>query len=225
MYNREENILWEWDNSMKSDWKLLGQIFLSFFKIGPVTFGGGYAMIPLIEREIVTKRKWVQAKDIADIFAVAESIPGAIAINSATFVGYRIAGIKGAISALLGVLFPTFMIVLAMAIAFLKVRDNPYIIAAFQGIRPAVVALIVFAAVKIGHTAIIDKTTLGTVIVTVSILIFMHAHPVFIILSGALAGIVLVKIKEKLGFGNVVDKEERGPVQVHENVRSEQIRG
>ncbi|MGG1639038.1 chromate transporter [Paenibacillus sp. NRS-1760] len=83
---------------MKTEKVVLWTIFLTFLKIGPVTFGGGYAMIPVIEREVVEKRKWLETRDIADIFAVAESIPGAIGINSATFIGYRVAGIRGALA-------------------------------------------------------------------------------------------------------------------------------
>lgn len=196
---------------MKTNWKLLWRIFVSFLKIGPVTFGGGYAMIPLIEREIVTNRKWIREEDIADIFAVSESIPGAIAINSATFVGYRVAGVKGAVAALLGVLLPTFLIVLGLCIAFLQVRDNPKIVAAFHGIRPAVVALIVYAAIKIGHTAVIDKTTLVTVVVAAAFLMVFHLHPVAVIAGGALIGILLVKVKESMGHSGMLDRDQQNP--------------
>jgi chromate transporter len=191
----------------KPSWSLLASIFWSFFKIGPVTFGGGYAMIPLIEREVVDRRQWVSTKDITDVFAISESIPGAIAINSATFVGFRIAGIRGAIAAMAGVLLPTFLIVIALSILFLKVQDNPKIEAAFRGIRASIVALIVFAGYKIGQTAVIDKTTLGTVIVTVVVLLVSHINPILIILLGAAAGIVLIQIKKKLGMEVRYEKE------------------
>src|SRR5690625_3044705 len=107
-------------------------------------------MIPMIEREVVIRKKWVKRQDITDVFAIAESIPGAIAINSATFIGYQIAGRKGAIAALLGILLPTFFIVIMLSIGFLYVQGNPKVDAAFQGIRPAIVALITYAAYKIG---------------------------------------------------------------------------
>ncbi|WP_127578863.1 chromate transporter [Paenibacillus koleovorans] len=186
-------------NSQPS-FKLLLQIFWTFFKIGPVTFGGGYAMIPLIEREVVEKRKWVRTSEIADMFAVSESIPGAIAINSASLVGFRVAGIRGTIAALLGVLLPTFLIVLGLCILFLQVKDNPKIIAAFRGIRITIVALIVYAAIKIGKTAVIDKTTLLVTAGTVLLLLVAHVNPVFIIMAGAVLGILLVTLKAKLGF-------------------------
>lgn len=185
---------------MNTSSKLLLEIFITFLKIGPVTFGGGYAMIPLIEREVVTNKKWIQEDDVTDIFAVAESVPGAIAINSATLVGYRIARTPGALCAMFGILLPTFLIVLILSISYLYMKDNPWMTAAFEGIRPAIVALIAFAAYKIGQMAIIDKTTIAIACLTVSILLFFSIHPVLIILGGAVAGIILVKMKQKLGY-------------------------
>ncbi len=185
---------------MKTNWKLLWAIFITFLKIGPVTFGGGYAMIPLIEREVVAKRKWIKAEDVTDVFAVAESVPGAIAINSATFIGYRIAGPLGAITAMAGILIPTFIIILVLCISYLYLNNNPKMEAAFEGIRPAIVALIAFAAYKIGKMAIIDKTTLFTMCISVGLLLSFSIHPGFIIICGAFVGILLVIAKEKFGY-------------------------
>ena len=190
---------------MKTNWKLITEIFCTFLKIGPVTFGGGYAMIPMIEREVVTKKQWVKVEDVTDVFAVAESVPGAIAINSATFIGYRIAGVAGAIAAMAGVLIPTFLIVIALSMSYLYFKDNPAMEAAFNGIRPAIVALICFAAYKIGLMAIIDKTTLVVAFVTVFVLLFLHFHPAIIILGGAITGVCLVKIKSRLGYKTELD--------------------
>lgn len=185
---------------MRKNLRLLLDIFMTFLKIGPLTFGGGYAMIPMIEREVVTNKKWLKTEDVADIFAISESVPGAIGINSATFIGYRIAGVPGALFAMLGVLLPTFTIVILLSIFFVFVRDNPHIAAAFDGIRPAIVALIAFAAYKIGKMAIFDKTTLVTAIVTAIILLLTPIHPALIIIAGAIAGIILVRIKKKFGM-------------------------
>lgn len=182
------------------NFKLLTQIFMTFFKIGPVTFGGGYAMIPLIEKEIVEKRGWVNTQEITDIFAVCGSVPGAIAINAATFIGYRLAGVAGAIAAMTGVLLPTFFIVLLLSLFFLQVQYNPKVEAAFAAIRATVVALIVYAAVKIGKTAMIDKTTLTLIVVTVAVMFFVHIHPVLLIVGGGLAGIGIIGLKKKLGM-------------------------
>ncbi|QGH35795.1 chromate transporter [Gracilibacillus salitolerans] len=195
--------------SLKTNWRYLLQIFLSFFKIGPVTFGGGYAMIPMIEREVVQKRKWVKTKEVSEIFAIAESVPGAIAINSATFIGYRLAGVKGAIIAMTGVLLPTFLIVVALSILFLFIKDNPFVESAFVGIRAAIVALIAFAAYKIGLTAIYDKTTLVITILTAAILYFLHIHPVLIIVGGIGLGIAVVNVKKLLGYATRLDRNDK----------------
>ncbi|HZG85059.1 chromate transporter [Paenibacillus sp.] len=187
-------------HSFVQTWKQLPAIFMCFLKIGPVTFGGGYAMIPLIEREVVEKRKWLETKDVADVFAVAESIPGAIAINSATFIGYRLAGAPGAIAAMAGVLLPTFLIVLMLSVFFLQVQDHPKVEAAFQGIRAAIVALICYAGVKIGKTAVLDKTTLAVALATVGLLFFSHLHPALMIVAGFFVGAALVALRTKMGL-------------------------
>ncbi|WP_338787202.1 chromate transporter [Metabacillus sp. FJAT-53654] len=198
---------------MKEETKKLFQIFWTFLKIGPVTFGGGYAMIPLIEREVVDKKKWINHEDVTDVFAIAESIPGAIAINSSTFIGYRIGGIRGAIAALLGVFLPTFLIVVVLSIVFLQIQNNPKIEAAFQAIRASIVALIVYAGYMIGKTAIIDKTTLVISVGSMAILFFLHLHPVLIIFFGIILGILLVNVKRKLGYSVKIKKEKSTPAQ------------
>ncbi|MDP5274820.1 chromate transporter [Chengkuizengella axinellae] len=189
--------------------KLIAQIFITFLKIGPVTFGGGYAMIPLIEREVVERRKWVKTQDITDIFAVAESVPGAIAINTATFIGYRLAGIPGAIAAMAGVMLPTFMIVIVLSIFFLRVQNHPKVEAAFIAIRATIVALITYAAIKIGKISIIDKSTVVLAILTVVTMYFVHIHPIALILFGGIIGIGIILIKQKRGKRIHFEKEEQ----------------
>jgi chromate transporter len=184
---------------------LLRQLFTTFLKIGPVTFGGGYAMIPLIEKEVVERRRWIETKHIADIFAVAESVPGAIAVNSAAFVGYHVAGVAGAIAAVTGILLPTFCIVVLLSLFILQVRDNPVIEAAFTSIRATIVALITYAAYKIGKTAVVDKTTAAVVAATVLIMLFTPVHPVVLIIGGALAGIAIVRFRQALGIATRLD--------------------
>jgi len=115
--------------------KKLLKLFWIFFKIGAFTFGGGYAMIPLIEREMVEKQKWLSDDEIIDMFAVAESIPGAIAINTSTFIGYKVAGYWGAIVAMFGVALPSFLIITIIAAVFSQFQDLPLVKAAFEGIR------------------------------------------------------------------------------------------
>lgn len=175
--------------------KLLLELFRAFLKISPVTFGGGYAMIPVIEREVVERRKWLSAKDMPDMLALAGSAPGAIGVNTAIVVGYRIAGIPGAVTALIGMMMPTFVIVVLLAILLFNVSDNPWIKAAFQGVAPAVVALIIFAGYRIGKTAIVDKTTLAIACATVVLLLFAPISPVWLILCGAAASSAWVHLR------------------------------
>jgi len=130
---------------MDSKAKRILTLFLTFFKIGAFTFGGGYAMIPLIQREIVEKRGWMTDEDILDIFAIAESTPGPIAINSATFVGYRVAGFFGAMLATTGVVLPSFMIILLISFLLTGFADIPAVQYAFFGIRAGVMALLIKA--------------------------------------------------------------------------------
>ena len=120
----------------------LFKIFSTFFKIGAFTFGGGYAMIPLIQKEAVEKNKWVTDDDILEIIAIAESTPGPIAINSATFVGYRACGVLGSALATLGVVLPSFVIILAISFVLKQFQDLRAIQYAFQGIRAGVLALL-----------------------------------------------------------------------------------
>ena len=122
--------------------KTLWRVFLTFFKIGGFTFGGGYAMIPLIQRETVEKHKWITQDDILEIVAIAESTPGPIAINSATFVGYRVAGVLGSMCATLGVVLPSFVIILALSFVLRQFQQLQAVKYAFAGIRAGVLALL-----------------------------------------------------------------------------------
>ncbi|WP_040951675.1 chromate transporter [Gorillibacterium massiliense] len=192
----------------KVSWKLLGEVFLSFLKIAPVTFGGGYAVIPAIEQEVVEKRKWLEEQETADVLAVSQSIPGAIAINSATFIGYKIARIPGAIAAMLGMLLPTFLIVIGLCAVFLHIQDSPKAAAAFKAIKASIVALIVYAGLKIARSAIFDKTTLCTVLATTLLMVVTGMNPVFVMLSGIAVGILQVKAKELLGLAVRLNKED-----------------
>ena len=125
--------------------KKLWQIFVTFFKIGAFTFGGGYAMIPLIQREAVDHRKWVTEDDILDIVAIAESTPGPIAINSATFVGYRAAGVLGSAAATFGVVLPSFVLILLLSFILQQFQGVEAVQYAFRGIQAGVLALLVKA--------------------------------------------------------------------------------
>ena len=123
-------------------WKKCLSLFLTFFKIGAFTFGGGHAMIPLIQREAVENKKWITDDDIMEIIAIAESTPGPVAINSATFVGYRTAGFWGAVCATFGVVLPSFLIILTIAYLLNNFMELKAVKYAFQGINAGVLALL-----------------------------------------------------------------------------------
>lgn len=127
---------------VKNRYKDLWKVFATFFKIGAFTFGGGYAMIPLIQKEAVEKHGWVTDEDILEIIAIAESTPGPIAINSATFVGYRTCGVLGSVCATLGVVLPSFVIIYAISFVLRQFQEIKAVQYAFQGIRAGVLALL-----------------------------------------------------------------------------------
>ena len=131
--------------------RTLLELFSAFFKIGICTFGGGYAMIPLIEAEAVEKRKWISAEEMLDIIAVAEATPGPLAINTATFVGRKTAGLPGAAAATLGTVLPSYLIIILVSLFYRQFRENRWVDCAFRGIRAAVVALMVNAVVKLAR--------------------------------------------------------------------------
>jgi len=174
---------------------LLWDLFLTFFQIGSFTFGGGYAMISLIEREVVQRKKWIQSEDIVDIFAIAESVPGAIAINSSTFIGYKIAGMRGAVLATLGVVLPSFLIITIIAAFFARFQDNPLAKAAFMGVRTAVTALILTAAYKIGKTAIRDRIGVIISVCVILLAVFTEIKVVLLIAAGGLLGILICQLR------------------------------
>lgn len=127
------------------------QLFFTFLKIGAFTFGGGYAMISIIEHEVIDRRRWIERGDFLDLLTLAQSAPGPISLNTAVFIGYRLRGLRGAAAAILGAVLPSFVIILLVAILFADVRHNPWVDAAFRGMRPAVVALIVAPVFKLAR--------------------------------------------------------------------------
>jgi len=178
-------------NKANRNIKLLVEIFSTFFKIGSFTLGGGYAMIPLIEREVVHNKGWIDINEIVDYFAVCQSIPGAIAINSAILIGYKTAGRKGAIIAAVGVILPSFLIITIIAAFFTRFQNSPIVKAAFSGIRSAVVALIAIAAFKIGKASIKDAIGFIVAAVVTITVTFLNIHAIFTIIGGALFGLLM----------------------------------
>lgn len=175
---------------MHRDWKTVFGTFLSFFKIGAFTIGGGYAMLPLIEHEFVTRKKWVSQDEIVDIFAIAQSLPGVIAINTSIFIGYRIGGIPGALIASAGMILPSFLVILVIAVAIVGFQDNPYVQRAFAGVRAGVTALILLAAVKLGRGVVRSKFAGVIALSSFTAIVFFDIHAAWIILASAAAGLV-----------------------------------
>ncbi len=166
-------------------------LFLTFVKIGLFTFGGGYAMIPLIHREMVEKRKWIEDQEIVDVLALAQTVPGAVAINAATLIGKRLLGNRGGLMATFGVVLPSFLVITLIAAFFGHFQDEAVVREAFLGIRPAVAALMVMAVWKVGRSSIRDA--LGWIIASISfiLVVFFSVHAIFAILGAALLGVIL----------------------------------
>ncbi len=177
--------------------KKLWQVFSTFFKIGAFTFGGGYAMIPLISREAVEKRGWVTDEDILEVVAIAESTPGPIAINSATFVGYRAAGVLGSACATLGVVLPSFVIILALSLVLQQFQDLQAVQYAFAGIQAGVMALLMKALWTMYKKA--PKNAASYFVMAGSFLVtaLLPVNVIFVILGCAVFGIVSSLILER----------------------------
>ena len=168
--------------------------FLSCFKIGSFTIGGGYAMIPLIEKEFVEQKKWISKDDFIDILALAQSAPGILAINVAIFIGYRLKGIRGSIITALGTALPSFLIILAIALFFTNFKDNTAVQNIFKGIRPAVVALIASPVFKMAKTAKITYRTIFIPIISALLIWQLGVSPVWIIIGAGFGGLVYGRI-------------------------------
>ena len=168
----------------------LGEAFTTFFKIGIFTLGGGYAMIPLIEEEVVNKKQWVSKDEMLDLIAIAQSCPGVFAINIATFIGYKLRKTRGAVCTTLGTALPSFLIILAIAMFFSQFKDNPVVAAIFRGIRPAVVALIAVPTFNMARRAKIGWANCWIPIVSALAIWALGVSPIYIILIAGIAGYV-----------------------------------
>jgi len=169
------------------------KLFWEFFKIGLFTFGGGYAMIPLIEKEIVNKYHWLTMEQFTDLIAIAEMTPGPIAINSSTFVGYKVAKFWGAVFSTLGVVLPSFLIIWAIASVFFSFQDNQIVQAAFKGLRPAILGLVIIAALSIGKVSISDYRSILILAFVVAGVWLLKIHPILALVVSALVGIIFFK--------------------------------
>lgn len=164
------------------------KLFWVFLKVGSFTFGGGYAMLPLIQKEVVDQQKWISEAEILDVFAISQSVPGVIAINSALFIGNKVAGVPGAVAAALGMILPAFVSILLILVFLLSMKGNIYVDKVFGGIRAASAGLIFLAALKLGKGIL--KNKLGWLIAAASFaaIALFNVNAVWSVVGGGLAG-------------------------------------
>ena len=173
---------------------ILWQLFVSFARVGVLTFGGGYAMIPMLEREIVDRRGWATSEELMDYYAVGQCTPGVIAVNTATFIGYKTAGNLGGIVATLGVVFPSLLVITVIAGIIQNFSDIPAVKSAFAGIRVCVCVLIFNSVVKLWKGAVKDKATLVLCLLVFGLSVFFPISPVVFVLFCAAAGILFTRM-------------------------------
>ena len=176
---------------------LLVDLFITFAKIGVMTFGGGYAMLPMLQREVVENKRWATEEEIMDYYAVAQCTPGVIAVNIATFVGQKYKGVWGSIVATIGVVFPSVVIISALAGVIEAFSHIVWVENAFGGIRICVCVLILNAVIKLLKKAVVDRWTLGIFIAVTLGSLFIPLSPVVFVLLAAALGIALAKMGGK----------------------------
>ena len=172
------------------------QSFRTFFKIGMFTLGGGYAMIPLIEDEVVNRHRWVTRDEMLDLIAIAQSCPGVFAINISIFIGYKLNKVRGAVASALGTALPSFLIILLIALFFQRFKENHLVEAIFRGIRPAVVALIAVPTFNLAKQAKLNRYTVWIPVVSALLIWVMGVSPIWIIIVAGIGGYLWGKGKK-----------------------------
>lgn len=175
----------------------VANLFTTFFRIGAFTIGGGYAMIPIIEKDIVEDKKWISHEEFLDLIAVAQSCPGVFAINISVFIGYKLLGTPGALLASFGTGLPSFLMILIIAMFFQQFKDVAWVAAAFNGIRPAVVALIAAPTFSLAKAAKINFASCWIPITSALLIYLLGVNPVFIILAAGIGGYIYGTLTEK----------------------------
>ena len=165
-------------------------LYWSFFKVGLFTIGGGYAMIPLMEAEVIDTHGWLSAAEFLDIIAVAEMTPGPISINAATFIGYRMAGVAGSLITTLGVITPSLVLLLLLSKILFGLIQKPQAESFLNGLRSALVALILLAAYSLGQAAMIDISTIAIFILLLAASLIKQISPLYYIAAGAILGLI-----------------------------------
>ena len=176
--------------------KELIELFLAFARIGGLTFGGGYAMLPMLQREVIKNKKWATEAELMEYYAVGQCIPGVIAVNTAVFVGNKVRGLLGAIAASLGVISPSIVIIVAIAAFIQSFSELEIVQNAFAGIRVAVCVLILTAVMKLFKKAIVDKFTFILFAIVFGLTVFVDISPIIFVIIAAIAGIAVKCMKE-----------------------------
>ncbi|MBR5334800.1 MAG: chromate transporter [Bacteroidaceae bacterium] len=171
------------------------KLFLTFFRIGLFTIGGGYAMIPLIEKYVVERNRWLSKEEFVDLLAVAQSAPGVFAVNMSIFIGYKLRRLRGAVAAAMGCVAPSVIIILLIAMFFNGFRENEIVNNVFKGLRPAVVALIAAPVFSLAKSARIGWTNVWIPVLSALLIVAMGLSPVYIIMLAVVGGIVWGRVK------------------------------
>ena len=172
------------------------QAFSTFFKIGLFTIGGGYAMVPLIEEEVVNRKKWLSQEDFIDLLALSQSAPGVFAVNISIFIGYKLRKFPGALALALGAILPSFLIILGIALFFQQFKEYEAVENIFKGIRPAVVALIAAPTFTLAKSAKINKYNLWIPVISALLIWLLGVSPVYIIALAGIGGFIYGKITQ-----------------------------
>lgn len=171
------------------------KLFATFFRIGLFTFGGGYAMIPLIENDVVERNGWLKKDEFLDLLAVAQSAPGVFAVNMAVFVGYKLRGKRGALAASFGCVLPSVVIILLIALFFRRFRHIEVVNNIFMGIRPVVVALIAVPVFNVAKSAKLGWSTVWIPVVAAFLIVALGVSPIYVIITAGVAGYVWGRIR------------------------------
>ncbi len=174
------------------------ELFVVFFRVGLFTIGGGYAMLPMLRKEVVQKHGWASDEEMLDYFAIGQSTPGIIAINTSTFIGYKKGGILGALFSTLGMVFPSWIIIIMIARLFEEFQGNEYVNNAFLGIRVVVIVLILNAVVRMGKKSVTNWIQATILVVAFVLVAFLSVNPIIIVVTSGILGILIQAVKGEL---------------------------
>lgn len=183
---------------MKYMIKILLKMFITFAKVGCFTFGGGYAMLPMLQKEIIEKNKWATEEEVMDYFAIGQCTPGVIAVNTATFIGFKTAGVIGGIVATLGLVFPSIIIISVIAAFIRNFTDIHFVQSALKGIQICVCALILDSVIKLGRKSIVDKYCLGVFLLSFLVAQFSGLSTIVVIVGAAVLGLIINFFRNKV---------------------------